>query len=248
MDIWAACRERVSTVTIESELIRIVESQEQVATGGLVGNLVEQSLLEGMLERSKPPLPAGTDGLHYLLSTPFRYPPLPAGSRFGTRFEPGLFYASRTTATALAEAAYYRFVFWSGMERPPPSSRLMTQHTVFAAYCSTVNGLQLQHAPFAEYEEYLVDPGDYASTQQLGSAMRGAGISAFEYVSARDPHKGINVALFTPEAFRDKEPSYQESWLCETRADTVVFAGLNDIHQFNLGSYLINGRLPHPAL
>lgn len=248
MDIWTACREEVTFLTIEGEALRIVESQEQVATNNLVDSLTEQSLLEEMLERSKPPLPVGTEGLHYLLATPFRYPPLPCGSRFGRRFEPGLFYSSQKLATALSEAAYYRFVFWSGMEKPPPSSRLITQHTAFAANYRTVAGLQLQHPPFAAYEKFLTNPSDYSITQQVGSAMRAEGVSAFEYTSARDPDKGINVALYTPEAFTNNEPAYQQSWLCETRADKVIFAGQNEVYQFELDNYLFDGRFPQPAL
>ena len=248
MDIWTACREDVTFLTIEGEAIRIVESQEQVATNSLVDSLAEQSLLEEMLERSKPPLPADAEGLHYLLATPFRYPPLPCGSRFGRRFEPSLFYSSQKLATALSEAAYYRFVFWWGMERSPPSSRLMTQHTVFAANYRTVTGLQLQQPPFAGYEKLLTDPSDYSITQQLGSAMRAEGVSAFEYTSARGPDKGINVALYTPDAFTSNEPLYQQSWLCETLVDSVVFAKSDDVYQFNLDAYLINGLFPQPAL
>jgi hypothetical protein len=41
------------------------------------------------------------------------------GSRFGTRSAPSLFYGALKTATVLAEAAYYRFLFWYGMVTPP---------------------------------------------------------------------------------------------------------------------------------
>ena len=249
MNVWAACKEEVTLSAIEGEAIRVVESQEQVATNSLVDGLDEQSLLEEMLERSKPPLPADTEGLHYLLATPFRYPPLPCGSRFGRRHEPGLFYASQQLASALAEAAYYRFVFWSGMEEAPPSSRFMTQHTVFAVNYSTATGLRLQRPPFAAYETLLTDPTDYVITQQLGSLMRAEGISAFEYISARDLNKGTNVALYTPEAFKSNEPLYQQSWFCETRPDRVIFAARpNDVYQFSLDTYLIDGLFPQPAL
>jgi len=248
MDIWAACREEVTLSAIAGEAIRIVESQERVATNSLVDGLAEQSLLEDMLEQSKPPLPAGTEGLHYLLATPFRYPPLPYGSRFGRRLEPGLFYASQKLATALAETAYYRFVFWSGMEEAPPSSRFLTQHTVFAVNYSTATGLQLHRPPFAVYETLLTDPADYTLTQKLGSIMRAEGVAAFEYVSARDSNKGTNVALYTPKAFEGKQPSYQQPWLCETRPDRVVLTGANAVYQFSLDAYLIDGQFPQPAL
>lgn len=57
----------------------------------------------------------GTEASHYLLATPFRYPPLKV---VGTRSEPSLFYGWPETRTVPAEAASYRFVFWSGMATP----------------------------------------------------------------------------------------------------------------------------------
>ena len=103
-DLWAACRDVLRIEPLTGELLRMVESQEQIATLSLVDDLAEQAVLEDLLERAKPPLPVGTDGLHYLLATPFRYPPLRHGSRFGRRFEPGLFYGARRLPTLLAEA------------------------------------------------------------------------------------------------------------------------------------------------
>ena len=103
-DIWAACSARAVPVKLGGTVYRLVESQEQVATNSLVRTLAEQALLEDLIESSKPALPAPAAGLHYLLATPFRYPPLPYGSRFGSRFEPSLFYGARSASTALAES------------------------------------------------------------------------------------------------------------------------------------------------
>src|SRR5205807_1469000 len=58
--------------------------------------------------------PAGFEGLHYLLYTPFRHPPLRHGSRFGTRGERGILYAARELPTVFAEVAYYRLLFLEG--------------------------------------------------------------------------------------------------------------------------------------
>lgn len=68
---------------------RAVEAQHVVATMRLVDTLQEQELLERILEASKPPLPPGTQALHYLLSTPFRYTS-PSPSRFRRANAPGL--------------------------------------------------------------------------------------------------------------------------------------------------------------
>ncbi|MBL1294479.1 MAG: RES domain-containing protein, partial [Thiotrichales bacterium] len=52
---------------------RVVEHQYTVSTRKLVDTKDEQSILEDILEASKPPYPKATEKLHYLLKTPFRY-------------------------------------------------------------------------------------------------------------------------------------------------------------------------------
>lgn len=249
MDLWDQCRAELRIAPIGGELRRMVESQQQVATSHLVDDLAEQALLEDLIERSKPPRPAGTERLHYLLATPFRYPPLRHGSRFGGRFEPSLFYGARRQPTLLAEAAYYRFVFWTGMAVPPPSGRLLTQHTVFAARWQAARGVCIQGPPCAAHESVLCDPQDYRATQRLGSALREAGVDAIEYRSVRDPDGGINVALFHPDALVSRAPLHPEAWLCETGTERVRFtcAEGRRLHEFPLDHFLVDGALPRPA-
>jgi RES domain len=246
-EIWAACSTRAAPAVLQGEVHRLVESQEQVATRSLVRTLAEQALLEDLLESSKPALPATAVGLHYLLATPFRYPPLPWGSRFGRRFEPSLFYGARSVDTVLAECAYYRFVFWSGMATPP-SAPLDTRHTLFRAGVSTTCGLQLQLAPFDAWQEQLTHPADYSATQALGSELRAAGIEAFEYRSARDPDRGINVALFTPRVFATAKPAVLDEWLCTTGATHVSYYSRHGggIREFRRDMFTVNGNLPIP--
>lgn len=245
---WDACLADRQPVRLSGTLLRLVESQEQVATSQLVGSLARQAVLESLLEATKPRLRKGSEALHYLLATPFRYPPLKHGSRFGTRSEPSLFYGSLQTRTVLAEAAYYRFVFWHGMATPP-AGKLDTQHTLFGASYRTAHGLQLQAPPLAEHRAVLASPSDYRASQALGTAMRAAGIEAFEFVSARDPEGGLNVALFTPRAFAKKEPVSQEAWLCELSGERVRFRAArgHDLHDFPLALFQVAGRLPWPA-
>lgn len=56
-DIWSACRETAAPGPLKGTLLRLVESQEQVATNRLVDSLEEQAALEAMLEATKPPCP-----------------------------------------------------------------------------------------------------------------------------------------------------------------------------------------------
>jgi len=248
VDIWSECEHSAHPVLLEGTVARLVESQEQVATNSLVNTLAEQALLEEMLEATKPPPPEGTAGLHYLLLTPFRYPPLRYGSRFGSRTEPSLFYGSRQVDTVLAESAYYRFVFWQGMD-VPPDAPLKSRHTVFHAEIHTEHGLRLQDPPFDAYATELQSPSSYAATQTLGHALREHGTAAIEYRSARSIDGGLNVALFTPTALASRRPDQQVEWLCETRSDLVRYYSheLRELRQFPLQQFLVAGALPAPA-
>lgn len=248
VDIWAACRTGACPRTLGGEILRLVESQEQVATSRLVATLAEQELLEAMIEASKPRSLTPAPGLHYLLTTPFRYPPLRYGSRFGGRHEPSLFYGSRGLRTVLAESAYYRFVFWQGMSEPPQAP-LRIRHTLFGARLRARRAYRLQLAPFDSHRSVLACRDDYQPTQRLGHALREAGADAIEYVSARDAEGGLNVALFAPSAFASPRPSFQQEWLSETRPDQVSFYARPEagLQSFPLSQFTIEGRLPMPA-
>lgn len=221
---WAAFGRQEAFTAIAGRLWRFVESQEQVATSSLVGSLAEQILLEEMLEVSKPPRPAATDHLDYLLATPFRYPPLPWGSRFGREWEPGIFYGACSLHTAQAEAAYYRLKFWQGMRVLPPSGVFTTQHHSFSADYACEPGARLQDLPWARLRESLTQRTDYSTTQALGTWLRQSGLQGFEFESVRCPQKGINVALLTPEGLAGGKPEDMLHWLCQTKADGVVFS------------------------
>jgi hypothetical protein len=225
----------------------MVESQEQIATRELVDDLIEQALLEQLLERSKPAIPAAAAHLHYLLASPFRYPPLPYGSRFGSRIEPSLFYGALELAPALAETAYYRLVFWEGMSEPPPTGCLSTEHTLFAARYASERGLSLHLPPCDTYTDRLTHPKSYRETQQLGSEMRAAGIELFVYRSARDPDGGLNIALFNAEPLVEPGPLWKQTWLCDTREGEVAFYHKSTgACVYQRAQFLVDGKLPAP--
>lgn len=255
-DLWTACRGAEHIRRIEGEAWRVVESQEQVATAGLVGSLAAQEVLEGLIEATKPPAPPDPprlDGLHYLLATPFRYRPLARGSRFGAPGAPGIFYAALEPRTALAETAYYRLLFWHGMAAAPAVA-LRTEHTLFAVRYATAAGVCLHTPPWTRHRRALTDPASYAATQPLGAAMRAAGVAAFEFESARRAG-GLNAGLFTPAAFAARAPHSQERWFSETAAQGVRLAPARPApgdaaaaQLFTLDAFQVNGALPAPGL
>ncbi len=247
--IWQACSGPAHIRSISGKLQRLVESQEQIATLGYVDTLDEQALLEQMLDEAKPVSQPDCEALHYLLKTPFRYPPLKWGSRFGGVHERSLFYGGLTLGAVLAESAFYRFVFWHSMNGAPVKDRIRSEHTLFSVRYQTDKGIQLQAPPFDQYLKELAHPVDYRASQAMGTAMRAAGVLAFEYCSARDPEHGLCAALFSPDVFRQKKPQESSQWFCEVSADRVSFTQLRsgDIKTYALAHFLVDGALPRPA-
>jgi hypothetical protein len=211
------------------DVYRIVETQEVAATTKIVHNLADQSRLEELLEESKPAIIG--DELHYLLSTPFRYPPLRHGSRFGARFEPGLFYGSLERNTCLAECAYYRLMFYLDMQEPPPGP-LTTQHTLFQILVDCAATVDLRSDAQWQVQEKLTHCTDYSYTQQLGAQLRAQSVQVVLFSSARDPGNGSNVALYTPAAFAETKPHYQEMWQSQVDGSKVVFRGVGGIAHY----------------
>lgn len=246
--IWTRCAGRAELRRLSGRAWRVVEAQHRVATRKLVDSTEEQAILERMLERSKPPLPADGDGRHELLVTPFRYPPLRHGSRFGTRAEPSLWYGSTRLPTALAETAYYRLVFLDGTAAD--LGLLTVEMSAFRAAWRTARGIDLVRPPFDAERDSIASPVRYEATQRLGREMRDDGVTAFRYPSARRPG-GVNVGLFTPAAFTAEPPSVPETWTCiaEPRRVEFVRHGLFERRTvaFPREAFEVDGRLPAPA-
>lgn len=246
-NIWTQCGARSSLRPLRLEPFRVVEAQHVISTRKLVDSDDEQELLESLIDAAKRPVPPGPRfaGLHYLLSTPFRYPPLKWGSRFGRKHERSLWYGSRKAETALAETAYYRLLFLEGSAAD--LGPLSTRHSVFQAKISTRYGVDLTRAPFDAFADRLASATSYADTQPLGSAMREDGVEAFLFTSARDPKRGDNLALLEP-CFSQPRPSVPVTWLCTATRDVVelkkddVFE--SDRLKYPRDTFLVDGKLP----
>lgn len=193
---------------------RAVEAQHKVSTMALAhGSLRDQALLEDILEEAKPPLPKSAEGLHWLLSTPFRYAPLRGGSRFRSRGEPGVFYGAEDRKTACAEVGYWRWKFWvdsAGLRQESKSVQL----TLFEFHAKTAHAVDLSQPPLSADHAIWTHPANYEATQQLATSAREAGIELIRYESARNP-RGICLALMTAQTFRNvKRPwrNNQQTW------------------------------------
>jgi len=207
----------------------------------------EQRVLEELLEASKPA--AAPRALHYLLLTPFRYPPLAHGSRLRTRADPGIWYGSREARTAFAEAAYYRLLFLEGTSAQIESLEL--DLSAFRASFESARGVDLTRPPFAAYRIGISSPVTYVESQPLGREMREAGVEVCLFDSAREPG-GVNVALFTPRAFAARKPSPPESWRCVAHRRFVEVVKKDvfrrSAYRFERGQFEVDGGLPAPGL
>jgi hypothetical protein len=247
-NIWTRCGGRSNLRRLAGRAWRVVESQHLFSTRKLVDSDEEQRLLEQLIEDAKPPSGA-PPGLHWLLFTPFRYPPLRHGSRFGTRAERGIWYGSRTRATAFAEKAYYLLLFLEGTSAE--LAPLETDVSIFQAAYETARGVDLTRPPFERYVPVVSSPESYEDSQALGRDMRAEGAEAFLYVSARDPGQGANVGLFDPAALASRRPSAPETWRCVTSGDGVdvtkedVFRSAS--FSYPRKTFTVSGRLPAPA-
>ncbi len=238
----------LSALSIEYKgvVYRVVESQEKVATMNLVDTLDEQSLLEELIEETKPSVHAMKQR-HYLIKTPFRYPPLKHGSRFGGRFEPSIFYAGQTLKSAICESAFYSFYFMSRCTLPYENT-IINHKTSFSVEIQDGNHIALTKISDPEINAKLTHKSDYQFTQSIGKQMREQGVSSFSFLSARC-EKEINIGIFDIDSIIDEPKNYQ-NWEVKQTAKNILFycqMHPNLSLSFSKESFLINGVLPKPS-
>ncbi|SDD04298.1 RES domain-containing protein [Cupriavidus sp. YR651] len=201
-------------------LWRAVEAQHVVSTMPLVDSLEEQAVLEAVLDAGKPVIPPDARHLHYLIFTPFRYPPSPWGSRFRGGQDPGVFYGADAIRTACAELGYWR---WRFLLDSPALPRIDARaQTLFQVSVKT-DGVALDAPPFAEDAARWTNPDDHASCQDFGRIAREAGIGLIRYMSVRDPERGPCAAVLTPRAFDHPNPLATTTWMLTVRRDRVIW-------------------------
>ncbi len=205
----------------------------------LTDSLEQQSLLEAVLEESKPTLPAAVRRLHYLLATPYRYRPH-LGSRFRAPLEPGVWYGAEALRTALAEKSYWRLRFL--LDSPATPDLKPVPHTAFQANVRSRAALDLTRAPFVRERAVWTDPGSYRRTQQLAAAARAAELELIRYESVRDPQHGACAAVLDPKVFGRGKPHSLETWFIAAARSRVRCALQgSDVAEFEFTSAQLLG-------
>jgi hypothetical protein len=191
---------------------RMVEAQSQISTMKLSDNLDEQRILENLVEETKPKVPEECRHLGYLLLTPFRYVPYPFNSRFRRAGSTdGVFYASQSSETAAAEAAFYRLLFFAeSPDTPWPANP--GEYTAFAVDISTTKAIGLTREPLARDRARWTNLSDYAACLDLADTARAAALEAIRYESVRDPQARANIAVLFCRAFAANDVVDRQTW------------------------------------
>lgn len=220
--LWTPDWVQDHTTDLSMHAFRMVETQYIAATMRLVDSADEQTLLEQMLDDSKPPLPPEAKGLHYLLAAPFRYVPQ-TGSRFRSVNQPGIWYGADDPFCACAEIAYWRqrFLLDSvGLMK----QQLSTEHSMYEAVVGG-RAIDLLSPPWHQAEAHWKHSSDYTETQKLGKLIREAeGVAWVRYAAVRAPGH-VCAAVFDPRSLTLVTPEGRyEQWHCHTTHDRVTLS------------------------
>ena len=168
------------------------------------------------------PIPAAAAHLHWLLFTPFRYPPPPGGSRFRGPNDPGVFYGADEIRTACAELGYWR---WRHLQDSPALAAMPTQ---------AANGVP------GEDRDRCGRPSRERRSRAIGARwtdprrlwrMPGAsagrrarrGVGAIRYESVRDPQHARAARCCRPPRSRRRFRSSSRRGCCRSRASASIW-------------------------
>lgn len=251
MSLWEECGGVTHIHSLAVTPWRVVETQEKSYTRKLVSSSEELDILEDLIEKNKPKIDKSIQGYyHYLLFSPFRYPPLKHGSRFGRIFEPSLWYGALKVETALREVAYYRLLFLHDTEA---NLKLNIPLSAYSVKAASKKSIDLTQKPFADFYKKISSPVSYEYSQPLGTAMRKDSVELFLYYSARTTLLEKNVGIFYPRVFTDKKPLQEPlGWNCYADKTVVEFrpisrSGKKENLIYYLEEFLQDGSLNYAS-
>ena len=206
-------RSPLAPLPLRHALWRAVEAQHVVSTMALVDSLEEQHVLERLLDDTSPPIPAAAAHLHWLLFTPFRYPPPPGGSRFRGPNDPGVFYGADEIRTACAELGYWR---WRHLLDSPALHAMPTQAADgVPGEDRRPTRSTFARTPFVARSRALDRPGATTrAARRFGRTAREAGVGADPLrIGPRSASTTACCAVLSPAAFAPPIPLEQQTWM-----------------------------------
>lgn len=209
---------------------RGVEAQHVVSTMRLVDTTEEQDMLEQLLERSKPPMPAMKVPKHYLLATPFRYRPQHP-SRFRRAGTLGLWYGAEELFASCAEVAYWRYRFIMDSVAFL-NTELLTEHTFYQAKIEG-RAIDLMNAPWVKVSAIWTHGSDYTETQAVADAARDRGVQWICYESVRAPARRCAAVLDVEALEMVDQGNTQQTWHCKATRTSVMMVHGADRYIWN---------------
>jgi hypothetical protein len=235
---WTAEELKSNCTQLQGECWRIVEAQNRYSTLKIVDTLQEQTRLEELLDGLKPPYPEELKDYNYLLFTPFRYGPYEHGSRFRRQGQKeGVFYGAEKVETAIAEMAFYRFLFFK--ESPeitiPDNS---PEYTAFTVKYETDSAIDLTVDPLAKNHEEWTSKEYYEPCQYVADEARKADMEIIRSFSVRCTKGGRNISIISWKAYRSKSPEKTQTWrmiikpleiaaVCEFPKQSITFSRID---------------------
>ena len=174
-----------------------------------------------MLEETKPKIPIVCEKLNYLLFTPFRYQLDYGGSRFRRKGQvEGVWYGSEYEETALAEMAFYRFLFYA--ESPDTHFPENTcNFTAYAVGMSTDRSLDLTKNELSKYHQMWMNLNEYEDCQTLADNAREIGVELIRYYSVRDLERRANLAVLSCNEFTNGPINPPHTWRLKLEYDLI---------------------------
>lgn len=200
---------------------RLIELQSKPATQKITDTLDEQGLLEEILERSKPDVPAECESLDYQMKSPFRYGRYPNSSRFRrVGHTPGVYYASEDPIAAALEAVWYRAGFFKAAI-DMPKAEVTLSLTAIEVLVKTPFSIDLRDPAMLGIGRWS-DPDDYSDCLDLADRVRASDGEVIIYGSVRHPKQEANVAVLACVAFEQPKPVSQQTWHIHIKVDRVI--------------------------
>jgi hypothetical protein len=219
---WTADALKSNFKSLKGSCWRLVEAQHRISTLKLVDTREEQERLEDILEETKPPFPPELKSHHFLLFTPFRYEPYVLGSRFCRHGQKqGVFYASENIETAMAETAFYRFLFFKeSPDTPIPDNA--SEYTAFTVKYETDKAVDLTVESLVRNNSEWTMKDNYKPCQFLADEARKVSAEIIHSFSVRCAKKGKNISLISWRAFRSREPERTQTWKMSIKSKEIV--------------------------
>lgn len=224
-----------SAVALRGRYWRVVDAQSRVALMKLTDTAEEQTALDNLIEETRAKVPEECRHLGYWLLSPFRTVPYPFDSRFRRAGSPdGVFYASESNETAVAEATFHRLLFYAESPGTPWPANPGT-YTAFAAEIATAKAIDLMRPPLVGDRALWTHRTEYAACLDLADAARAAALEAIRYESVRDPQARANIAVLACRAFAANDAVDRQTWhlhfsgggvraACDAPGRTISFA------------------------